>query len=832
MRANVPSPGPPVPLPQRTLERLLTAGFVAFALLLAAGGPVEAAEPEIQARVLLDGHARIGAWTAVDVRLRNGGAPIQGELRLAGTDAGASTYSMAVDLPTGSDKRYTLYAQPRVFRTRIDVALVVDGRAVGSASVPITNHDSYQPIVAVVAERPERIVPDIERALRSPNTEPPVVLSLDPEDLPERTEAWGAIDRLVWQDADAARLSEGQRRALETWLATGGRLAIVGGTTGTASIAGFPETILPYRPAATVLASPKDLVGLLGTVPRAAPSVPALGGTLVRGTPLAVAGTATIAAETPQGQGGTALVGIDPGLDWLAGTAAAGSLWRRLVPLNEAPSRSPLVQVDDGPIVSVLSNLPAVELPPIEQLFVLLLAYVLLIGPLNYLVLRRLDRREWAWLTMPALVLVFAGASYYLGSLIKGSDVIVNQVAIVRGGGGTTRGLGQVYVGVFSPTRQRFDVRVPGGALITGPQREGNAVEEPLDVVIGDPARLRDYQVGFGTVRAFRAETDVDAPLVESDLRYAGGRLQGTVTNRSQRRLEDVAVVYAGTAAVLRSLAPGETRGLDLPVTGDLRFGLRLSERLYGQETGPEPDVDRSRLTRRVLIDQLTGYETPAEALGRMGGPVLLGWATGPSLRVELGGQRARQVGDALFVLPLSARVASPTLYTAALLRPTVVERRAAEATDQGGAFALSRGTMTLDVRPLSSSGRFVASGLLMSLNQGEAIALQPPGELLAPLPDDEQPDQEDPLGGGPTGPAGPGAPDGAAESDGLPEVQLYDRVRGAWVEFPHFSPAQTYRIPDPRRYVDDAGSFLVRFVNRGEQAYFGMQVQLEGSTE
>ena len=45
----------------------------------------------------------------------------------------------------------------------------------------------------------------------------------------------------------------------------------------------------------------------------------------------------------------------------------------------------------------------------------LLGAYILLIGPINYLVLRRLDRREWAWVTMPVLIVVFAVGAYGFG---------------------------------------------------------------------------------------------------------------------------------------------------------------------------------------------------------------------------------------------------------------------------------------------------------------------------------------------------------------------------------------------------------------------------------
>ena len=62
---------------------------------------------------------------------------------------------------------------------------------------------------------------------------------------------------------------------------------------------------------------------------------------------------------------------------------------------------------DDQTIVAAVSNLPSLALPPIGGLLVLLFGYIVLVGPVNYLVLRRLDRREWAWFTVPALIVVF-----------------------------------------------------------------------------------------------------------------------------------------------------------------------------------------------------------------------------------------------------------------------------------------------------------------------------------------------------------------------------------------------------------------------------------------
>ena len=70
---------------------------------------------------------------------------------------------------------------------------------------------------------------------------------------------------------------------------------------------------------------------------------------------------------------------------------------------------------------------------------------------------------------MPVLIAIFAVGAYAYGSALRGSDIIVNEVAIVRGAPDATEGTAQVYLGVFSPTRGSYQVSLPGGALLSAP---------------------------------------------------------------------------------------------------------------------------------------------------------------------------------------------------------------------------------------------------------------------------------------------------------------------------------------------------------------------------
>ncbi len=514
-----------------------------------------------------------------------------------------------------------------------------------------------------------------------------------------------------------------------------------------------------------------------------------------------------------------------------------------------------------------LQNLPSVDLPPIEQLFVLLVAYIALIGPINYLVLRRLDKREWAWVTIPVLVAVFAVGSYGLGATLKGSDVIVNQISVVRAAQGTGRGIGQVYVGIYSPSRRTFDVRVPGGALLSNPtsQAQMGQTETPLDVLFGETSsRLRNFEVGFGVLRGFRAEAPADAPALESDLRLTAGKLQGTITNRSGSALHNVALLFGGGVAVLPSLEPGESRTIDLDTTGASQFGYALSERIFGS-TFPRDQVQaRALYTRRSVIDQLFPYGTT----GGADAPLLLAWREGSVLDIELVGDRPNHVGEALFMIPLGMSLDRPP----GLQRPghAAHDRRhhgrpglgryrwhvpqPRDDDDRGRAGAFRRHLCRLLARDSPDAGRDAparrhrpgarAAAFFRAARPGSTRSAT--RSATAPTAALSRPTAGAPSRAAVVAPRRPSDPCRTSPSRTIPSVaaccptfQLFDRVTQRWVEFPEPEMTRSYLIANPERYVDAGGAVLFRFVNRNagdefgsDQTYFQLLIRVEGTIE
>lgn len=793
---------------------------------------------QLSAEPMLGGRFDAGSWAAFRVHVENTGPALDGELRIGKPTQDGSTFSRRVELAPGARQEHVLYGPMGAINSRFVVSLVSGGVAQASLNAALQPAGA-EPGVFIVAERPEPLVGLLDQVLGQGTARDPQIFTLGPEQLPPRAEAWSAADLVVWQDIDSNRLTGEQLEAFRTWVTLGGDFVIVGGSTGGSTLGAFPPDVLPYQPSAVVDVPTSDLQLLLGTLPPGATNLPALAGSLERGTSLGQSAGSVIAARNAVGQGSVTMLGIDVSAPWIAASAAANPFWSAAFATSSAGLHD-LIQPDESYIVDALGSLPSVQVPPFEMLALLVIAYVIAVGPINYFALRRRDRREWAWITMPATIVVFALGAYAIGAVLKGGEVVVNQLAVVHGAAGTDRGLANVYVGVYSPSRATFDVAVGGDALLAAPASRSDmfdpgfdSQERPVDVVLGDPSTVRGYSVGFGTLRGFRAQARVPAPMIETDLRRAGDLLEGTITNASLQSLAGVAVVYGGAVSTVADMAPGESRQVSVDASRNFAAST-LWERMVPGGTGLDSASTRSFASRRALLQHLSGgwsndfffdergQAAPSGVLS--GGPVIVAWQSGPTLDVDVASP-TEQVGERLYMLAARAEASGPTAFSGGLVQHRVVESDGLDSGDVGGMLYLGRGTLTVDYWPLSFDGAFTVSALQVELTRGVPARPSDTGDQLDPLPPEQQPEPDQPLA------SNTGATDA---QDGLPSVQLYDRTAATWVEFPLFVAGVTYVIPEPERYVASDGTVRARFVVRNfdEFAEFSFGVRLEGNVE
>lgn len=625
------------------LRRAGVAIAAALAGLAALGAPLpaRAAAPRVVAvSAGWDGQAVQGAWAPVRVRLRGGDqdlhvtveALLQNEWQFpTGTHRyPVAGYGREEALPAGVEKDIVLWV-PMTGPVGAEVRVLDGDRVLASRQVTFQfGRGPGWPLVGVLAS--DRAVGAAIEQVRVPFQGLPVPIGaarVSPAEIPSSGDKLDALDALVVQGDVAATLSDSQRGALKAWVEGGGELVLVGGPQAAQALRALPDGVLPLQLAGTE------------TVQRLAPLGAWSGGDEppAQAAPVSVLrprGGVVLAGPTdrplvwraPLGRGGVTVLAADPSLAPLRTWSHLPSFWKKVLepalpgtdnPDVIPPRRAAWMQN----VLGLVDSFPPGAFPDWSTVALILGGFAVVAGPVLHGVLGRLDRREWTWLAVPALAALVAAGLYGAGFVWQRRDVIRNVVSRVQLGPGTATQT--LALGVFAPTRQEIELRLPGDVPVQvsgggpqgpvgpfGPVGPGSfPTDPPYRVLTGRDTRVR-FNGGEWGMRAVQFERPLGPEVgrIEANLRLDGGAIAGTVKNATPYHLEDAFVVLGAAFERVGDLAPGqearvrlgESKGVD-----PFRGGPGLGWRLYARPKNPPPQPPAPG----IVLDVWQLYDPP-----------------------------------------------------------------------------------------------------------------------------------------------------------------------------------------------------------------------------
>lgn len=178
--------------------------------------------------------------------------------------------------------------------------------------------------------------------------------------------------------------------------------------------------------------------------------------------------------------------------------------------------------------------------PRLRWLIMWLAAYLLVVGPLNFFLLRRAKRLEWGWLTTCLLALLFAATLYFSSSAQRPRNYTLDKTTVYWMDDRSPVAVEDVGLRISSPHRGDVAVSVNDDVVAINP---GNASPAgPSDIELGaDITDKQRIQQGWNV--------DVGPPITATtamlrwstqDLQFEGFReLRGTVHWVSPNRLRN-----------------------------------------------------------------------------------------------------------------------------------------------------------------------------------------------------------------------------------------------------------------------------------------------------
>jgi hypothetical protein len=695
--------------------------FPVLCLLLASllGGLPAAAQTslvELVARAGYDGAFRPGLWAPVWVEAANNGDDLTGQIIIRPETSGdglPNAFSTPVTLASGARQTIPLYITPQPFATQLRVELMDDSGVVrASQTVAVRSLDATDTLYLVFNDTPTGIIDLTEAAFGGSIA---AQANWPVSQLPESGELLRAVDVILFDDVDTTGLTQRQKDALREWVAGGGHLIAAGGANWQATDAGLLE-LLPVLPeTSTTVDTLAPLAAALRLPPDAAGQLDSRGGIVVTTGTLAddavvlaaLDDGTPLAARRSLGAGVIDFLAADPNAEPLRSWGFLPALWLTLQTTRAPQPGWTQGYTNADQSIRAAEILPGVDaVPDILPLVAFLALYVAIIGPANYLLLKRLNRLEWAWATIPASIALFTVAAWALGYSLRGDDAILNRLTVVQAWAGEPRARFDGIIGVFSPRRASYVLETGDAAYIRPvpvPDDVGSLLTSSAaastNVVQTNISAARDFAVDASFVSPFWVTGMTDRPAVSGsaslqyDTTVAGQMLvRGSVTNETDVTLTDPVIlargmgmmlsepIAPGDVATFEGVLPGQGAASDMPlvptrssaflsfrqsslnassetsvaqIIGPERYELEPT--LFLQSQSPE---DEATWRRQLMLWSIV--DDSYESTGRGDAVYLAAWSDQPAGDIALAGADWTQQVTTLYLVELATDIARP----------------------------------------------------------------------------------------------------------------------------------------------------------------------------
>jgi hypothetical protein len=648
------------------------------------------------------------AWTPVRAIVRNsGGADVSGMLEMPQAGQSASVgaqpdfhglYQEPMVVPAGGTKQITLYVPGASIQGQVNARFLQGNKTLAAASSLPIGVDTSAFLIGVLSSAPADmawVAPAIQHDVTTH------VIRLSPGTIDPVPQALATFDLIVVTNIDTSQLDRAQLGALRSYVRGGGSIIVIGGPTWQETLRPLQTVLLPgHLSGLRVL---PNLRGLIPLTPVARPmtSGPAAVSVLVRpsGTILASQAGIPLVVRASEGQGTVEYDAFDPSLNSIQKWTGAPSLLNHLVAMA-APTAITRTWAPGGfrarfqnvfrseALTGELSNLPAATVPFLALFAALTLVYLFILGPANFLLLRRIHREHLAWVTIPVLAASFLGAILAILPHVRTGSVVVNTVGLVTLNGSSGSSPATMYVGMATPQGGDYQLTYRDAALPAPlPQlNQANGFSfRSASTLHATPLGMRVQEVPQPavtflsmrrwTMRDLTLETSVQIPgTVQSGLTIdPQGNVVGRIRNGTNLDLLDPVLVAGQTVQHLAAIpAGGSIQARIRPSAATYGQAGTTWDQLYGGSSFGNSDnfgfggfgdcCNQAAYSHEsTLLDRIRNVvgmlsQARPNALSTLGEVVLVGWTQRPLGTLSVDGSTPQRRDLSVVVTPLSVR--------------------------------------------------------------------------------------------------------------------------------------------------------------------------------
>lgn len=511
-----------------------------------------------------------------------------------------------------------------------------DGKAVdfkGSKTIKANFFDPNALFIATLTDNSDRLIALKELGAKGNNAVEVFHLNqLEQFTLPREATGWEFIDYLLIDEFAYGDLPEGVQEAIMQWVREGGNI-VVGSTENMQLAMGNLTEYLPLK-----LGAPQQ-----AAIPALKEPVPAFEAALAEGAQgLMEANGQVLAGRMPIGSGTLTQTSFSLGDNPVSGQEAYPAVMQSFFKnptANQAAMNygQPLKEVISFEIGSVNELFESFQVSKVLIVSIILI-YILLIVPILYIVLKKKDKREYAWFIIPVAAILASVGLFAVGAKDRIANPQVQQAGffIADPSGGlngyymntllSNRGGNYQFTAAPSTTmtyrhNEEFMQQSPQKAAILEPLAKGNSLT------------VRDMR--YWSVGSVIGESYIeDAGNFDVRLAVENRNVTGSVQNNFPFALEEVSI-WTGTRLIaLGDLDPGEQLTVNVKIQTDLLAPAAQIGSAYSYQ--PIANVEELQKARKQSLLSVSYNEIGSEEKA----PYVTGYAKDAIVPISLEGKR------------------------------------------------------------------------------------------------------------------------------------------------------------------------------------------------
>ncbi|WP_407271590.1 hypothetical protein [Radiobacillus sp. PE A8.2] len=453
----------------------------------------------------------------------------------------------------------------------------------------------------------------------------PEVIFLDANALPEAATGLEVLDMLVINDFSIAALPENVQIAIQQWVNKGGHL-VIGSEPGLNQQVGTLQTMLPVNITGEQAVQVLDGYGEAAEVPLQLDNFELYTGDLATGaTVLHAQNDIPLVAERESGQGVVTQFTYDIGhpafVDWQGNQEVWSSLTSGLA--NSVSNNYNMYDQIEDTLARISSRFPSLANFKVSTLSIAFIIYLIVIVPIVYIVLRKMDKREWAWIVIPALAIISSIGLYTVGAKDRLGEIKTNAVSVIAV---NQSGIGSGYgaVSLLSRGAGTYTLTTDTALNPLATQGDYNRVDSLSNLPIvepnGEQTDVRFQQVEFWSPRNVTLEYPTQQyGHFATNLSIANNQVGGQITNNFAYDFEEIYLISGRDYQEIGPLAAGESVDVSFDAVQSRLFikpYQDIAYKLYGQpgminQSAADEQLKSELLSSAINNNMFAGSEAP-----------------------------------------------------------------------------------------------------------------------------------------------------------------------------------------------------------------------------